>query len=482
MKSKHLFKFQTGQVGFMDASEIIRAVMEKEYQISPEAVEIIKSSNSPESLLQYVLSTVNDSVIVIDTEHINLEDFAIFERALKSISDNGKNEENFNLGGLEENSSYRETQVSSIQTESSLSKPLSRPSIISSGPNEISPEPDIRVSIPDSISGPYQNTVLESISSPSTIPQALDIQSTVVSNIPQEENLESNFVPSSSASLKTTSNIPEIVFSSQPSQVENRPASSFFGNEGALPFSFLNRASRSESPFSNGKLFSDSRNEEYRHFPGKNPVTILSDITGHSSCVGEYMQFVQYFRDRYSKLSEIIRGRINARPIESLKKRNFRRSGGDGNAEEISIIGMVSDISTTNNGHKILSLEDPTASFSVLIRNTDKELFELASKILLDEVIGVAGSVTNDGNLMLATKIIQPDIPNNVQRRTGTYGKAVLISDVHVGSSQFLEEAWLDFLDFLKGESDSEVYERTCSQYSLSCSCRRPCRRHRNLS
>ena len=167
------------------------------------------------------------------------------------------------------------------------------------------------------------------------------------------------------------------------------------------------------------------------------------------------MQFVQYFRDRYSRLSEIIRGRINARPIESLKRRNFRR-GGDRNSEEISIIGMVSDISNTTNGHKILSLEDPTGSFSVLIRNSDKELFEQASRVLLDEVIGVTGSVTNDGSLMLATKLIQPDVPNNIQRRTGSHGKAVLISDVHVGSSQFLEDAWLDFLDFLKGESDLE--------------------------
>ncbi|MDD3874315.1 MAG: DNA-directed DNA polymerase II small subunit, partial [Methanosarcina sp.] len=155
-------------------------------------------------------------------------------------------------------------------------------------------------------------------------------------------------------------------------------------------------------------------------------------------------------------LSEIIRGRINARPIESLKRRSFRR-GGDGGSEEISIIGMVSDISNTTNGHKILSLEDPTGSFPVLIRNSDKELFELASRILLDEVIGATGPITTDGSLMLATKLIQPDAPNSVQRRTGSHGKAVLISDVHVGSSQFLEDSWLDFLDFLKGESDSET-------------------------
>jgi DNA polymerase II small subunit len=142
--------------------------------------------------------------------------------------------------------------------------------------------------------------------------------------------------------------------------------------------------------------------------------------------------------------------------MESLKRKSYRR-GEDRGSEDISIIGMVSDISSTTNGHKVLSLEDPTGSFSVLIRNTDKELFELASKILLDEVIGVTGSVTNDGNLMIATKLIQPDVPNGVQRRTGSHGKIVLISDVHVGSSQFLEESWLDFLDFLKGKSDSEA-------------------------
>lgn len=192
-------------------------------------------------------------------------------------------------------------------------------------------------------------------------------------------------------------------------------------------------------------------------------MAVLSDITGHSTCVGEYMQFVQYFRDRYSRLSEIIRGRINARPIESLKGRGFRR-GGEKGSEEISIIGMVSDTSTTTNGHRIISLEDPTGSFPVLVRNSEKDLFELASRIILDEVIGVTGSVTNDGGLMMASKIIQPDVPNSALRRTGAKGKVVLISDVHVGSAQFMEDAWLNFLDFLKGDSDSEALKKMAKE------------------
>ena len=332
---------------------------------------------------------------------------------------------------------------------------LSEPSTLSPKSDEFSLEPDIPVSVPcQTTKEPHQNPVPDSISVPETTSQqAPETQS---GNDSSEEILDSYL---SSGSLSSLRAVPESVFSSPSSLVGERSSSSFIGNGNSLLSSPSHTISRTD-PFSSiaGRgSSSSSRDEEYIHFPGMNPVTVISDISGHSTCIGEYTQFVQYFRDRYSRLSEIIRSRVNARPMESLKKRSFRRGGGDWGSEEISIIGMVSDISSTTNGHKVLSLEDPTGSFSVLIRNTDKELFELASKILLDEVIGVTGSVTNDGNLMMAAKIIQPDVPNNVQRRTGSHGKIVLISDVHVGSSQFLEDAWLDFLDFLKGKSDSEV-------------------------
>lgn len=446
-----------GQVEIMERKDIIRAVMEKEYQISPEAVELIYSSNSPEDLLNYILSTVNDSVIVIGAEHIDLEGFAASsERA--SLSDK------INTLAPEERKILSESSIISSRSENPSSEPDSFlvPDTLSE--SVFSPEPDvIAAPVPsikssqDSVSGSsVQDIVLDKayertpdISDASNIPNTMDIQSsTVLSDETSASYLTSDFISSVKAAPP--------IFSSHSSLAVNRSASSFFGQENSLSSFPSNRSFRTEpsSSVSETGIFSGSR-DEYKHYPGRNPVTVVSDITGHSTCVGEYMQFVQYFRDRYSRLSEIIRGRINARPIESLKRRSFRR-GGDGGSEEISIIGMVSDISSTTNGHKILSLEDPTGSFSVLIRNSDKELFELASRILLDEVIGVSGSITNDGSLMLAGKIIQPDVPNNVQRRTGSRGKAVLISDVHVGSSQFMEDAWLDFLDFLKGESDSE--------------------------
>ena len=461
-----------GQVESMERSDIIRAVMEKEYQISPEAVELIHSSNSPEDLLKHVLSAVDDSVIVIGVKHIDLEGFAAPGKASNLAYLENESNPGFETSSEKLPSNKIETIFSEeMEGHSGVSTLHSRSVNLSSDPDlslesdsvlepasssecSLPLELDTLIAAPDPIIKSSQNPENNPISVLETVPNmACDPVQEIQSDTASSGEISTSYVASSS--------LPEIkavtpVLSSHSSQPVNRPASSFFGQGDSVPSIFSNRVLRanSSSSASGRALFSGSR-DEYKHYPGRNPVTVISDITGHSTCVGEYMQFVQYFRDRYSRLSEIIRGRTNARPIESLKRKSFRR-GGDGGSEEISIIGMVSDISSTTNGHKILSLEDPTGSFSVLIRNSDKELFELASRILLDEVIGVTGSVTNDGSLMIATKLIQPDVPNNIQRRTGSHGKAVLISDVHVGSSQFLEDSWLDFLDFLKGESDSE--------------------------
>ncbi len=183
------------------------------------------------------------------------------------------------------------------------------------------------------------------------------------------------------------------------------------------------------------------------------PVTILSDITNQSTCIGEYTDFVQYFKHRHNLLGDMLRKRISARPIESLKRRNMDTR------EPLSIIGMVLDIRTTAKGHKLIEVEDTDAKIAVLIhKEKDKELFDMSKSILLDEVIGITGTLSSDGNLMFANAVIRPDIPNNrraafdgLPKPAGVKpgGKAVFISDIHVGSKTFLEDAWLKFADWL---------------------------------
>ena len=230
-------------------------------------------------------------------------------------------------------------------------------------------------------------------------------------------------------------------------------------------------------------------------------VNILSDISNESTCVGEYSEFVRYFRDRYARLSGIIRGRITARPIESLR---VGRSGRE--YDSVSVIGMVSNIKTTSNGNKLLEIEDPTGSFSVLVRPSDRDLWDIASGIVHDEVIGVTGSLTRDGRLMIVKSIVLPDLPNRYNQTLpdngnrhkrfpstppsggpdingsvgainrchclqgqgingnghgngdGVAGCAVLISDVHIGSDTFLGGAFSDFIDWLGDGSEPVRY------------------------
>lgn len=174
---------------------------------------------------------------------------------------------------------------------------------------------------------------------------------------------------------------------------------------------------------------------------------ILSDITNKSTCIGDFNEFVTYFKDRYQKLGDIIRKRVHARPIESLKSKRI-------NEGEISIIGLVSDVRTTLNGHRLIELEDLTGVFPVLI-SKDKELF--SQPVLLDEVIGASGFLTNNNGLFIANNIFYPDIPVDHQPKVASEPVcAALLSDIHVGSITFLEDAWHSFIKWLNLEVEEE--------------------------
>jgi DNA polymerase II small subunit len=186
---------------------------------------------------------------------------------------------------------------------------------------------------------------------------------------------------------------------------------------------------------------------------------VLRDITNNSTCIGDYDEFVGYFRYRYAALGEMIRGRVSARPVESVRKNGGRRSTGEKN--EISIIGMVGDIRTTSGGHRIAELEDQTGSVNVLF-SKDGDLKD--APLLLDEVIGVTGMPTSDGGLFIPSAVVYPDVPyTNTPRRSEEPSVAALLSDIHIGSDTFIEDGWLRFIDWINGDvsgGDSDLVDR----------------------
>ncbi|OPY37503.1 MAG: DNA polymerase II small subunit [Methanoregula sp. PtaU1.Bin051] len=173
---------------------------------------------------------------------------------------------------------------------------------------------------------------------------------------------------------------------------------------------------------------------------------IVSGAAGTSGSVNGTSDYLHYFRDRYQRLGGMIRSRTSGMPIEGLLRSNRYRQ------EECTIIGMVAEVKSTANGHRIAELEDPTGAIAVLFRK-DKPIFSDAERLVHDEVIGVKGKLSHDGKLFFAEQMFRPDIRiDNTPYKSDSPGKAVLISDIHVGSNTFLEEQWNRFADWLQDE------------------------------
>ena len=179
-------------------------------------------------------------------------------------------------------------------------------------------------------------------------------------------------------------------------------------------------------------------------------LEVIMGSAGTTGSIIGHEDAVHYFRDRYNNLASMLRGRMTAMPIEALAKSPHRYRD-----EECTIIGMVADTRTTARGHRLVELEDPTGTIRVLFNKGRDESFAEAERILPDEVLGVKGKLSQDGGLFFADHLSRPDIPiNHAPFRSDRPGKAVLISDVHVGSNTFLEDAWNRFADWLQ-DSDA---------------------------
>nr|WP_264475071.1 DNA-directed DNA polymerase II small subunit [Salinirubrum litoreum] len=178
-------------------------------------------------------------------------------------------------------------------------------------------------------------------------------------------------------------------------------------------------------------------------------IEIAGDITGRSTGTGEYDDFVTVFRDRYERLAGQLRGRVNHRPAEAIQA-----MGGGSDAE---MIGLVNDIRSTASGHWLIELEDTTGVFPCLVMK-DRDIAELVEELLLDECIAVQGTLADDAGIMFVDAIHFPDVPRTHRPSTADrHVQAALISDVHVGSQEFMAEAWHDFADWLHTEEAEHV-------------------------
>lgn len=181
-------------------------------------------------------------------------------------------------------------------------------------------------------------------------------------------------------------------------------------------------------------------------------VDIDLDITGQSTCTGEFTDFAGYFRDRHQKLSSLLENRRFDAPKRNIGSLGRGRNQG---GEDTVIIGMVFDKWTSRNNHQMLKIDDSTGSLKVIV--TDEDLKERCTRIVTDEVIAVEGQLTDDADAIFANQIYFPDVPARNQNNTADREvKAVLASDFHLGSKDFASERWNAFVDWMHEQDDIE--------------------------
>ncbi|MEM3810008.1 MAG: metallophosphoesterase [Thermoplasmatales archaeon] len=188
-------------------------------------------------------------------------------------------------------------------------------------------------------------------------------------------------------------------------------------NEGRLDFS--------------GPVFSLER------LPPVNDFSIVKEfnIEGYP---GVSDSFVDIFRSRYHFLHEKLNTRSSSyrfTPISKLKKTGGIVFGS----------GMVSDVSETKKGFKIVEVEDDESAIKIILPKNFKDI------IIRDEVIGFSGRFSREGEAIFVDNIYHPEV--SIEQRKFNYGvKVLVVSDIHVGSKKFMKDSFLNMVDYVNSE------------------------------
>ncbi len=167
--------------------------------------------------------------------------------------------------------------------------------------------------------------------------------------------------------------------------------------------------------------------------------------------------FVEYFKLRYNLIKNLLQSRQELQGLVSIN-----RIAGKQEKEAVALIGIVHDKRTTKNGNIILKVEDPTGTIEVLI-NKEGKAAEAGKNVVCDEVLGITG--VYGGRVIFATQIIFPDVPLTKElKKCDDEACVAFISDLHFGSKLFMKKEFLEFIDWLNGNSGSFLQKRVSSK------------------
>ncbi|USS41493.1 DNA-directed DNA polymerase II small subunit [Thermococcus aggregans] len=168
--------------------------------------------------------------------------------------------------------------------------------------------------------------------------------------------------------------------------------------------------------------------------------------------------YENYFKSRLKKIRRILRENPEVSGVIDIGKLSYINPEGD-----VTIIGLVNSKRETRNGY-MFEVEDLTGIIKVFI-GRDKEDYKKAFEIMPDSVVAFKGRYSKRG-IFFAENIYLPDVPMYKREKPPLEEKvyAVLISDIHVGSTKFCEKAFMKFLEWLNGNVNTKAEEEIVSR------------------
>ncbi len=216
------------------------------------------------------------------------------------------------------------------------------------------------------------------------------------------------------------------------------------------------------SEFINKKLSSSEGSKEKTSGEHKQITKIDGTVRVAFSYTGapekvSVQNFISYFNARYNSLKKILQQRVQLQNITSIAKLKAKAE-----KENVSIIGMVFSKEATKNGNMV-TLEDPTGLIKVFFSKNKADVNAKANDIVMDEVVGVSGMVGK--GIIFANDLFFPDIPIMKEiKKSPVEEYALFISDMHIGSKQFLENEFLKFIHWICGEIGSDKQKEIASK------------------
>jgi len=277
-----------------------------------------------------------------------------------------------------------------------------------------------------------------------TIDQIKNIEQTLITNIPKQEEITPETTEAQNKLLSDIFN-PEFTPAEKIIEEEIEDYVEIKPDEDTLQETTIDKTEIEPKPKLEIKTISGWKPiaREY-----ESEIEIIQDITGKSTCEGTTQDFTKLFRDRHNILRRLLQSKrreiVNAIPINRIRRNDMK---------DVQLIGIVKDVRTTKNGHKLIELEDENATAMLMALKGNKEVFQLASEIVLDEIVGINGRISKNGDLIIIQNVIYPDISiKNGGRKTEIPICAAFLSDIHIGSKMFLTDQWNLFLKWINGD------------------------------